>query len=380
VIEENPLENSYEKRLKKQLITLRWKKIHIDPLLLSLLLLLSTVGLFVLYSASNQNNHIIQLQLFHIIAGLLTMLIVAQAPPGLLQRLSPWLYAGGILLLLLVLLVGHTSQGAKRWIQLGSIQLQPSEIMKLATPMMLAWFLAKQKGQPSSKNSIIAMILLLAPTLLIAKQPDLGTAIIIAISGGFALLLAGINRRLLLFLAIALLIATPILWHFMHNYQKMRILVMLDPQRDPLGAGYNIIQSKIAVGSGGMLGKGWLQGTQSHLSFLPTHTTDFIFAVAAEEFGFIGCAVIILVLSLITMRGLFISINAQSSYTRILSGSICFTFISNAIINIAMVIGLAPVVGVPLSLISYGGTSIITTFTSFAILMSIHTNRKLWNS
>ncbi len=378
MIEENPLDNSYEKRLRKQLVTLRWQKIHLDPLLLSLLLLLSTIGLCILYSASNQSDHLIRLQLFHIIAGVLTMAIVAQAPPELLRRLSPWLYLGGVLLLLLVLLFGHTSQGAKRWIQLGPIQLQPSEIMKLATPMMLAWYLSTHNNQ--TKKSIIALILLLVPTLLIAKQPDLGTAIIIAISGGFVLLLAGIDRRLLLILGIVLLIATPILWHFMHSYQKMRILVMLDPQRDPLGAGYNIIQSKIAVGSGGILGKGWLQGTQSHLSFLPTHTTDFIFAVAAEEFGLIGCGAILIVLSLITIRGLYICINAQSSYTRLLSGSICLTFISNAMINIAMVIGLAPVVGVPLSLISYGGTSIITTFTSFAMLMSIHTNRKLWNS
>ncbi len=378
MIEENPLDSSYEKRLRKQLITLRWKKIHLDPVLLSLLLLLSSIGLFILFSASNQSDHLIRLQLFHIIAGLITMIVVAQAPPGLLQRLSPWLYTGGVLLLLMVLLFGHSSQGAKRWIQLGPIQLQPSEIMKLATPMMLAWYLSTHNNQ--TKKSIIALILLLGPTLLIAKQPDLGTAIIIAISGGFVLLLAGIDRRLLLLLGVVLLITAPILWHFMHSYQKMRILVMLDPQRDPLGAGYNIIQSKIAVGSGGILGKGWLQGTQSHLSFLPTHTTDFIFAVAAEEFGFMGCGVILIVLSLITIRGLFISINAQSSYTRLLSGSICLTFITNAMINIAMVIGLTPVVGVPLSLISYGGTSIITTFTSFAMLMSIHTNRKLWNS
>jgi rod shape determining protein RodA len=377
----NQLSNeSYEKRLKSKLKALRWNKIHLDPLLLVLLCLLGIFGMAVLYSACDQNKHSIYSQLIHLSTSAACLLAVAQVSPVKLKSMSPWLYFFALLLLGLVPVLGHTSQGAKRWLGLMSIHIQPSEIMKLAMPMMLAWIIDQYHGRPKGKILAYCIISLVIPVLLIIKQPDLGTAIVIAVSGLLVILLAGIEWKIIAFSLLALILSSPIAWHFLHGYQKSRILTLIDPQRDPLGSGYNIIQSKIAVGSGGIFGKGWLQGTQSHLAFLPTHTTDFIFAVNAEELGFMGCLLLLTLLCCILSRCIIIANNAQSSYSRLLTGAISYTFILSALINIGMVVGIVPVVGIPLPLFSYGGSYLVTTFIGFGIIMSVQTHKKLWSS
>jgi rod shape determining protein RodA len=376
----DPLNNSYERRLKAAMTDLRWNKMHLDPILLLFICALSIFGLFILYSASNQNIQTIKSQTYHFIFAATCLVLVAQISPRKLLALSPWLYSIGLILLMMVPIVGHTSQGAKRWVGFMSIYIQPSEIMKIAMPMMLAWVLDQYKSPPTSKILLACFTILIVPVALIIKQPDLGTAIIIAISGFTVIILAGISWKYLASFAALILALSPVIWHHLHAYQKNRILTLLNPENDPLGSGYNIIQSKIAVGSGGFLGKGWLNGTQSHLAFLPTHTTDFIFAVNAEELGFIGSVIVIFLLFLLLARCLYISYKAQSSYTRLLTGAISLTFITGGLINIGMVIGILPVVGIPLPLISYGGTYIVTTFIAFGIMMSVHTHKKLWPS
>tara|TARA_B100001093_G_scaffold451533_1_gene459045 strand:- start:8592 stop:9734 length:1143 start_codon:yes stop_codon:yes gene_type:complete len=374
------LDHSYEARLSRKIRQWRWSHCHIDPLLFTGLLALSGLGLFNLYSASNQHLLLVKHQILHYFLAFVVLLSCSQIPPRYFKTAAPWLYCLGLLLLLLVLFVGHTSQGATRWVGYGAVQIQPSEIMKLAMPMMLAWLWQEhERWSPLHKVSLSAIILLV-PTLLIAKQPDLGTAILIASAGSFVILLGGLDRKIILFGVLAALITTPILWHTLHDYQKQRIETFLHPEKDPLGTGYNIIQSKIAVGSGGFTGKGWLQGTQSHLSFLPAHTTDFIFSVAAEEWGLIGCCLLLGIYSFIFLRCASMSIQAQSTFTRLLAGSLSLTFMTCACINIGMVIGILPVVGVPLPLVSYGGSSMITTMMAFGIIMSIQTHKKLWSS
>lgn len=351
--------------------------LHLDwPLLMGLLLLIG-VGLIVLYSASNQSMDTITRQGVRMLIAFLIMWILAQIPPSKYQTWAPWLFAIGTILLLAVLAIGVIGKGAQRWLNLWIFQFQPSEIMKLAVPMTVAWYFHDKPLPPTLKQLLIAGVIIFVPALLIAKQPDLGTAIMI-IAGGFGVLfLAGIRARILIVLAILAAICAPVLWHFMHDYQRARVLTFLNPERDPLGAGYHIIQSKIAIGSGGIFGKGWLNGTQSHLSFLPEHTTDFIFAVGGEEFGLIG-AIILLILYLIVIgRGLYISSQAQDTFSRLLAGGLTLTFFMAAFVNIGMVTGILPVVGIPLPLVSYGGTSMVTLIASFGILMSIHTHRKL---
>ena len=374
------LDNAYENRLKRKMIKLRWRNLHIDPTLFVGLILLAGLGLFILYSASNQNIPMLEKQSWRLLLSFGLMLVFAQIPPQRYQQWAPWIFLSVVLLLALVLLIGKVDQGARRWLILGPVRFQPSEMMKLALPMMLAWFLAEKPLPPKLSLLMLCGLLLVIPTLLTAKQPDLGTAIMIAASGIAVLLMAGISWRLIATLLILLILSTPILWHFMHHYQQARVLTFLNPERDPLGSGYHIIQSKIAIGSGGIFGKGWMNGTQSHLSFLPAHATDFIFAVSGEELGLIGSVLILMVFLGIFARSLYISTQAQNTFSRLLAGSISLTFILSAFVNIGMVIGILPVVGVPLPLISYGGSSMLITMIGFGMMMSIQTHRKLWSS
>ena len=373
-------DNSYESRLKYKVHSLRWRAIHLDKLLLLGLILLSCIGLFILYSASNASAATIEKQGFRLLLSFVLMFLFAQILPQRYYQWAPWLYATGIVLLLMVLVICKINQGSQRWLNLFFFHLQPSEIMKLAMPMMLAWYFNDKSLPPKMKTIFVSSLFIVVPALLIAKQPDLGTAIIVTASALCVLLLAGMSWRLIAGLGSLAVLSMPILWHFMHQYQRNRVLTFLDPERDPLGTGYHIIQSKIAIGSGGFFGKGWLNGTQSHISFLPAQATDFIFAVSGEELGLIGCVLIILVFLGILARCLTISCQAQNTFTRLLAGSISLTFILSSFVNIGMVIGILPVVGIPLPLISYGGSSMVTTMMGFGIIMSIHTHRKLWSS
>ena len=353
------------------------ERLHIDIPLLLCLLILAVVSLFVLYSASGQNIDIIWRQAVRLGAAFFIMLLLAQINSAILKRWTPWLFTLGIGLLLAVLFAGDTGKGAQRWLDLGLFRFQPSEMMKLAVPMMVAWYLSDHPLPPSLQRLAVACLIIIVPTLLIAKQPDLGTALLVASAGVFVLLFAGISWRLIFAAAAALAACAPVLWHFMHDYQRQRVLTFLNPEQNPLGAGYHIIQSKIAIGSGGLYGKGWLNGTQSQLNFLPERSTDFIFSAYAEEFGLFGILALLAVYLLIIMRGLLIASQAQDSFSRLLAGSLVMTFFIYLFVNIGMVTGLLPVVGVPLPLISYGGTSMVTLMAGFGILMSIHTHRKL---
>ncbi len=352
-------------------------RLHIDLPLLVSLLLLSGLGLVVLYSAGNQSMELILRQLMRLGVAFFVMFAVAQINPDTLRNWSPWLYAIGIILLFAVLVLGDIGKGAQRWLNLGLFRFQPSEIMKVAVPLVIAWYLADAPLPPTRARLMIAIISILIPTLMIAKQPDLGTAVLVGSAGGFVLLLAGIRWRLIFGTVLLLAASTPLAWHFMHDYQRQRVLTFLNPENDPLGTGYHIIQSTIAIGSGGFYGKGWLNGTQSHLHFLPESRTDFIFAVFSEEFGFIGVMLMLALYLFIIARGLHIANRAQDSFTRMLAGSLTLTFFVYVFVNIGMVSGLLPVVGLPLPLISFGGTSMVTLMAIFGILMSIHTHRKL---
>ncbi len=353
------------------------QNLHIDfPLLIGLLLLLS-MGLFILYSASNENLMVVEQQCARIALALFIMFVFAQIHPTTYQRWAIWLYGSGVLLLLAVLVVGHIGKGASRWLNLGFIRFQPSEMMKLAIPMFLAWHFHKIHLPLSVRAILFSSLIILVPAILTAKEPDLGTAILLAAAGGSVLILAGLGWRLIISIFGLIALSTPIIWYFMHGYQRQRVLIFLNPERDPLGAGYHIIQSKIAIGSGGFFGKGWLNGTQSHLHFLPEHSTDFIFAVCGEELGFVGSTFLIILFMMVVMRGFYITINAQDTFTRLLAGSLTFTFFVSFFINMGMVTGILPVVGLPLPLISYGGSSMVTLMAGFGILMSIQTHRKL---
>jgi rod shape determining protein RodA len=352
-------------------------RLHLDAPLLFALIAVSILGLIVLYSAGGGDISLVERQLVRLGIAFTGMLLVAQLPPRLLIRLTPWIFAVGVLFLLAVLVSGETSGGAQRWLNLYVVRFQPSEMMKLAMPMMVAWYLADARLPPNRWQLLAAAILIAVPMLMIAKQPDLGTALLIASSGFFVVFLAGLQWRLLAFISVLAMAAAPLLWHFMHDYQRQRVITFLSPESDPLGSGYHIIQSKIAIGSGGLLGKGWMNGTQSQLDFLPERSTDFIFAVLGEEFGFFGILLLFLFYSIIVIRGIMISIQAQDTYTRLLAGSLSMTFCVYFIVNTGMVTGLLPVVGLPLPMISYGGTSIVTLMAGFGILMSIQTHRKL---
>ena len=304
------------------------------------------------------------------------MILVAQVPPANLNRLSLLLYLFGIILLLLVAAFGDVGKGAQRWLDLKILRFQPSELMKIAVPIIVSSYLSSKFLPPKFLRVILSFVFIIVPVVLIAQQPDLGTALLVAIAGFSVIFIAGLSWRYLLSIFIISALSVMPLWHFMREYQKQRVLTFLDPEKDPLGAGYHIIQSKIAIGSGGFYGKGWLNGTQSHLEFLPERSTDFIFAVLCEEFGMFGVLVILSIYSLIIFRALYIAYNAQDAFRQLLAGGITLSFFVYIFVNIGMVTGQLPVVGIPLPLISYGGTSIVTLMAGFGILMSIHTHRK----
>ena len=353
------------------------QRLHMDiPLLLGLLLL-SGIGLAVLYSAGGQDTSILVRQGIRLAIAFTAMFVLAQVSPRHLFFWTPWLYAAGIVLLVAVLLFGDVAQGAQRWIRIGPLNFQPSEMLKISVPMMVAYYIGGRSLPPSFLRVLVAGILVAVPTLLIARQPDLGTALLIACSGVFVLLLGGISVRLIAACAILASAGAPVMWYLMHDYQRQRVLTFLNPEQDPLGTGYHIIQSKIAIGSGGIYGKGWLNGTQSQLDFLPERSTDFIFAVFSEEFGLSGVLILIALYLAVVFRGLFIASMAQDSYARLLAGSLVLTFFVYVFVNIGMVSGILPVVGLPLPMLSYGGTSLVTVMAAFGILMSVHTHRRL---
>ena len=350
---------------------------HIDSFLMGCLLFTILVGLFVLYSASGQNFERVSAQLVNIAIALSIMWLVANIQPQLLERVAVPVYLLGVILLICVALFGDISHGARRWLDLGITKIQPSEIMRIAAPMMLAWFFSRHEASPRVIDFVMAAVLLLIPVALIMKQPDLGTALLVSASGFFVIFLAGLSWRFIVGGGILIGALTPVFWSMLHDYQRRRIEILIDPSQDPLGAGYHTIQATIALGSGGMTGKGWLNGSQSQLDFLPERTTDFIFAVFGEEFGMAGNLMLLVLFSLIIGRGLMIAAQAKSTFTRLLAGSITLTFFTYAFVNIGMVSGILPVVGVPLPLISYGGTSMVSLLLGFGILMSIQTHKKL---
>lgn len=351
--------------------------LHIDLPLLVLLLVTAAFGLTVLYSAAGSELHYVKRQAVFFALGFAGMFIVAQVPLAMMQRWAPWLYGLGVLLLLLVLLVGSGAKGAQRWLGVGGLRFQPSEILKLAVPVLLASYLSHRLLPPSFKHVFWALALIFVPTVLILKQPDLGTSLLIAQSGLVVLFFAGLGWRYILGALALVLSALYPMWQFvMHDYQKQRVLTLLNPEADKLGAGWNIIQSKTAIGSGGFDGKGWLEGTQSHLNFLPESHTDFIIAVLAEEFGLLGVMLLMGLYLLLLVRGFLIAVRAQDSFGRLLAGSITFTLFVYVFVNMGMVSGLLPVVGVPLPLVSHGGTALLTLMAGFGVLMAISTERR----
>ena len=354
------------------------QRLHIDGWLLLLLLILGTGSLFILYSASGKNVDLLIRQASSFGIGMLAVVVIAQFDPRFMARWVPLAYVIGVVLLVVVEVMGHTAMGATRWINIpGVIRFQPSELMKIIMPMTIAWYLARHNLPPRFKHLVVSLAMIAIPVVLIAKQPDLGTSLLILASGAFVVFMAGLQWRWILGAAAAVVPIAVGMWYFvMHDYQKRRVLTFLNPESDPLGAGWNIIQSKAAIGSGGVLGKGWLLGTQSHLDFLPESHTDFIIAVLAEEFGLVGVCLLLLLYLLLLARGLVITAQAQTLFGKLLAGALTMTFFVYVFVNIGMVSGLLPVVGVPLPFISYGGTHLVTLLSGFGILMAIHTHRK----
>jgi rod shape determining protein RodA len=355
-----------------------WQIIHLDPWLLLALLALTFYGLFVLYSASELNVSSVKKQVVFFLIAYTCMIVVAQLPMHFYRRIAPLFYCAGVFLLLLVPLFGVGAKGAVRWLEIpGVIRFQPSEILKTAMPLTIAWWLTKNHLPPRFKHILAALILVFVPVILIASQPDLGTSILVATSGIFALLLAGIFWRYIFGAVILLVAAAWPMWLFgLHEYQKNRILTLFDPERDKFGTGWNIIQSKTAIGSGGWSGKGWTEGTQSHLNFLPESHTDFIIAVLSEELGFKGVLFLLLIYFAIISRGLYIAWSATSNFNQLVAGSITLTFFIYLFVNMGMVSGLLPIVGVPLPLVSQGGTSIVTLMIGFGLLMAISADKQ----
>lgn len=353
-----------------------WQRLHLDAPLLVALIALCGFGLMVLFSASDQSLAAVERQLVRLGLAFALMLAVAQITPSRLRAWSPALYGVGVLMLIAVLLVGDIGKGAQRWLDFGFIRFQPSELLKLAVPMMLAWLISLRPLPPTLPWVALAGVLTLIPVVLIAEQPDLGTALLVASAGAMVLFIAGVGWPIILGLAAGVAAVTPLVWIGLHEYQRQRVLTFLNPESDPLGSGYHIIQSKIAIGSGGIEGKGWLNGTQSHLEFLPERNTDFIFAVIGEEFGFTGILALLALYLFIILRGLFIAARAQDRYGRLLAGGLTLVFFVYVFVNTGMVTGLLPVVGVPLPLISSGGTSMVTLMAGFGMIMAIHTHRR----
>jgi rod shape determining protein RodA len=351
--------------------------LNLDGPLTVALLAVCGVGLVLLYSAAGEDMSMFARQATRVGLGFAAMLAIAQVPPRFLRMLSPWLYLSGLVLLIVVMFTGYIGKGAQRWLDLGVIRFQPSEIMKIAMPMMCAWYLHDRPLPPRFNLLLVLIILIGIPTVLIMEQPDLGTAVLVAASGALVILLAGLQLRYILAVGALVLAGVPVLWHFMHGYQRQRVFTLLNPQSDPLGAGYHIIQSQIAIGSGGAFGKGYMNGSQAQLEFLPERSTDFIFAVIGEEWGLIGLATLLLLYLFVIARALFMAAHAPDTYSRLVAGSLALTFFVYVFVNTGMVTGLLPVVGVPLPLVSYGGTSMVTLLTGFGILMAVHARRRL---
>ena len=354
------------------------QRMHIDGWLLLLLLILGTGSLFILYSASGKNVDLLLKQASSFGIGMLAVVVIAQFDPRFMARWVPLAYLVGVALLIVVEVMGHTAMGATRWINIpGVIRFQPSELMKIIMPMTIAWYLSRYNLPPRFKHIVISLAMIGIPFVLIVKQPDLGTSLLILASGAFVVFMAGLQWRWIMGAAAAVVPIAVGMWYFvMHDYQKRRVLTFLNPESDPLGAGWNIIQSKAAIGSGGVLGKGWLLGTQSHLDFLPESHTDFIIAVLAEEFGLVSVCLLLLLYLMLLARGLVITAQAQTLFGKLLAGALTMTFFVYVFVNIGMVSGLLPVVGVPLPFISYGGTHLVTLLSGFGVLMAIHTHRK----
>lgn len=351
--------------------------LHLDPVLLYGLGALMLVSLLVLYSATDGNWMRVLGQLGNMLVAFVALWIVANMPLHYLMRIAVPVYVLGLLLLTGVALFGEISHGARRWLNIGVATIQPSELMKIAVPLMMAWYFEKHEATLTLKNYIVAAVLLLMPVALIVRQPDLGTSILISASGFYVLFLAGLSWRLMGVLFIGALTSAPFVWSMLHDYQRHRIMMLFDPSQDALGKGYHTIQGMIAVGSGGFLGKGYMEGTQTHLDFLPERSTDFIFAVFSEEFGFLGNVILLGLYIFIIGRGFIITANASTYFTRLMAGSITLTFFTYTFVNMGMVSGILPVVGVPLPLVSYGGTSMLTLLLGFGVLMSIHTHQRL---
>jgi len=354
--------------------------LKLDGPLLVGLSLIAAYGLIVLYSASGQSFGVIAKQVAHLTLGVVAMLVLARVNPNFLRRSAPWLYAFGILLLLVVAGIGYIGKGAQRWLSLGFLRFQPSEIMKLAVPMMCAWYLQERPLPPSFGGLVVLAAMIVCPAALVVLQPDLGTGALIMVAGALVVLMAGLQVRIMVALTALAGIAGWLGWHVMHDYQRKRVLTFVDPQTDPLGAGYHIIQSTIAIGSGGVFGKGWMNGSQAQLEFLPERSTDFIFAVIGEEFGLAGLVLLLLLYAFVVGRAIYLSTQTQDTFARLLAGSLALTFFVYVFINAGMVSGLLPVVGVPLPLVSYGGTSMVTLLAGFGILMSLYSHRKLIGS
>lgn len=350
----------------------RWR---IDPWLLIMLLVLMVLGAMVLYSATEQNAGMVWRQSVRLAMGLAALVLLAHLPPRLLRLWAPWLFLIALAMLVAVLLFG-VGRGAQRWLDLGVVRFQPSEAMKLALPLMLALLFDRRPLPPNWRTLLMAAVVIALPVALIVMQPDLGTSVLVGASGLCMLFLAGLRWRLILAMLAALAAAAPLLWLNLHQYQRHRILTFLNPESDPLGQGWNIIQSKIAVGSGGLTGKGWLAGSQSHLEFLPEPHTDFIFSVLAEEFGFVGVAIMLVLYAAIIGRGMFMASQCRDSFGRLLAGTLVFMFFLYVAVNIGMISGLLPVVGVPLPLVSYGGTSAVTLLAGFGIVMGLYSRRR----
>jgi rod shape determining protein RodA len=355
-------------------------ELKVDGPLLIGLALVALYGLVVLYSASGQSIGTVGRAGARLVMGTVAMLILARVNPNFLRRASPWLFAFGIVLLLIVDGIGYIGKGAQRWLDLGIVRFQPSELMKLAVPMMCAWYLHERALPPSVTSLGVLTALTFIPVALVVAQPDLGTGALIAIGGVLVIVMAGLQLRVILSLIVLAGLGGWVGWGFLHDYQQKRVLTFLDPQNDPLGAGYHIIQSQIAIGSGGAFGKGWMNGSQAQLEFLPERSTDFIFAVIGEEFGLLGLAILLLLYLFIVGRSLYLAMQTQDTFARLLAGSLALTFFVYVFINAGMVSGLLPVVGVPLPLVSYGGTSMVTLLAGFGILMSLYSHRKLVGS
>jgi rod shape determining protein RodA len=362
-----------------QLIRFRTRQVlkHIDGILLAQIIILLLVSTAVVYSASGESMDRLIGHVTNILVGLIVLVVVANIPPHILAKLGPPLYGLGILLLIGVALFGEVRNGSRRWLNLGFGAIQPSELLKIALPLMLAWYFQRRAGILRLKDFFLAALLVVVPLLLILRQPDLGTAILIAACGFYLLFFAGLPWKIIAALAVAVGAFLPVAWNMMHDYQRQRILTLFDPGSDPLGAGYHIIQSTIAIGSGGLLGKGWMEGTQSRLDFIPERTTDFVFAVFGEEFGLLGGILLVSLYLGIVVRGLLIASRGATLFARLMAGVISLNLFTCVFVNMGMVSGILPVVGVPLPLMSYGGTAMLTLMIGFGILMSMATHRKL---